>query len=313
MLSQSSPTQPSYVDLQKAPSVSDIEYVTRRCNEIIQNGSSNVKIEIKLQSDNEVPGTLPEDYRNGVIRYVIIDEIDKNPCCGTHNPSISSLGLVYIFPGITNISGPTRYRIFFAVGTAILHHLSRIHSIVKDTGTLLDCGSGDVINRVGTLLRSKKESGRREKNLKSDAVRALGRDLRESERVGESGVRTFYLHREDAETDVEFMNQIVTAAGLPPSNADADDQPYLIVLSSGPLNPSPGSNSNSGGCVLIIGSPTYVTHLTTSIKSSNMLNGRVRGGGKGGRWQGKVVGCWKESEVRELRVLVEGVGVGSGA
>lgn len=318
MLSQN--TQPSYVDLQKPPTVSDIEYVTRRCNEVIQSGASNVRIEIQLQSEHERPGTLPEDYRDGVIRYVIIDSIDKNPCCGTHHPSISSLGSVFIFPGVTNISGPTRYRIFFAVGNAVLTHFARAHSIVKEVGTALDCGQGDIVERLSTLQKSRKDGLKREKNLKTDALRALSGDLKSSLRVNEHGVRVGGLHREDENTDVEFMNQIISGASLPPfptgdagkrgtddqnridnNNSDQIPGPWIVALSSGPFN----SNIGSGGCLLIVGSDGPVKRMGEAVKEK--LGVRVKGGGRNGRWQGKVIGNWKEAELVELRKLLDEV------
>jgi len=328
---------------------------------MIQAGVLRVRVEIQLQGENEAPGTLPEDYRDGVLRYVLMgygdgdsDSVDRNPCCGTHEPCISSLGSVFIFPTVSNISGPTRYRILFAIGNAVLAHFLSSHSILKEVGSALACGPNEITERLSILQKSKKDGLKREKNLKNDALRALSNDLIENTKKAPNGMFVGSLHREDENTDSEFMYQIITGAlaslsagpisnssdlnspsahtsangsapdaiasthahannGIPASDQQLNQPPappHIFILSSGPTQ----STMGSGGCVLITGSEhSLVTKLGEAIRSHKALGVRVKGGGKNGRWQGKVVGCWTKNELDELERLVgEVTGAGTG-
>jgi alanyl-tRNA synthetase len=288
MLSQND--QPSYIDLQSSPSPSDVAYVTKRCNEIIQSGR-RVKVEVRLEADHERPGTMPEDYRDGVIRYVSIEDLDINPCCGTHYPSLSFLGSLFIFPGVEKISGPPRYRIYFAVGNAVLNHLANFHAVAKDVAALLDCGPGSAVERLDIALKAKKEGLRREKVLRGEACRALAMELEKGMWEVE-GVRVGMLHREEESTDIELLGDVVRA--LTPS-----DGRWLVCLSSGPFVAALGT----GGCLLLAGSDDALVKTAGDLIKTKFA-GRVKGGGKG-RWQGKLSGNWVKGDVEIFRSILE--------
>jgi Ser-tRNA(Ala) deacylase AlaX len=293
-LSQS--TQPSYVDLERAPTDDDVSFVVRRCNEVIQ-ATTSVRISLQLESDHERPDTLPEDYRDGVVRYVTIDGLDRNPCCGTHFPSLAFLGSIFIFPGFARISGPTRFRIFFVVGNAVLQQISMAHSIIKDVGSILDCGASAVPERVGQLHKARKDGLARERALKAEACRALALDLVSSLR-DINGIQIGHLHREEEGTDIEFLNAILNA--FRPSQTTTK---WLVTLSGGAF-----SNGN-GGCLVVASSEEALVAKAAELVRTQ-FQGRVKGGGKG-RWQGKVLGNWERGDRKLLSQIIQDAASGS--
>ena len=294
MLSQTQ-GQPSYVDLKHPPTNDDIALVVRRCNEVIQ-AATRVRVSVRLDSDHERPSTLPEDYVEGVIRYITIDGLDTNPCCGTHHPSLAFIGSLFIFPGVTKVTGPARYRIFFVAGEAVLQSLAANYAVVKDVSGTLECGAADVVERLSQLQKAKKDGLNREKVLKTEAIRTLVQDLAFTVRDVNT-VQISHLHREEASTDIEFLSLIIYGF-QPPA-----EKTWLTLLSSGPF---PGT-AGTGGCLLIAGSDEALVKKSGELVKTK-FQGRVKGGGGKGRWQGKLLGNWEKGD-RDLfgQILEEAV------
>jgi alanyl-tRNA synthetase len=226
-----------------------------------------------------------------VIRYVTIDDLDVNPCCGTHGPSLALLGSVFIYPGVTNISGPTRFRIYFAVGNAVLHHLANAFGVVKIVGAALECGAPDVAERLATLQKARKDGQKREKALRAEAARLYAMDLTSSLHEISNGVIVGNVHREDESTDIELLTLIFNSFQPP------EGKKWLVSLSSGPIG-------FGGGCLLLAGSDEALVKKTGELVKTR-LNGRVRGGGGKGRWQGKVVENWQKDDRVLLGKVIE--------
>jgi alanyl-tRNA synthetase len=285
---QLSQSNQSYIDLDHQPTEDDIAFVLRRSNEIIQAGT-RVKVFVRLEAELQRPDKLPGDYRGGVVRYVTIGSMDYNACCGTHPPSLSTIGSVFIYPGVTKLSGPTRFRIFFVAGDAVLQRFVAAHSILKHIGTTLGCGSSEMVERVVQLQKARKDGLAYEKVLKAEASRALALDLVSSLR-DINGTQIGHLHREEENTDVEFLNMIVQAFQPPTTR-------WLVILSSGPFG------GGSGGCLLLVSSDEGLVKKVGELVKTT-FRGRVKGGGKG-RWQGKVVGGWEKGDQKLFEQMIQ--------
>ncbi|KAI8918993.1 hypothetical protein DFJ77DRAFT_507841 [Powellomyces hirtus] len=297
---------PCYVDLLKPPTQQQIEYVAKRCNELIAQGRK-VSVQVKLDSERERPDTMPGDYKNGVVRYISIENLEVNPCCGTHAPSLAFLQSVFIFPGVQQISAPSRSRLYFAIGDRVLSSLFTFHTALKDVSGQFGCGIHEVPARVELLLKAKKEASRKEKLLRADAYRALAADLERGLKAvpsassmdggangnnGSSASKVWVgkLHREEETTDIDFLAGILQEF-KPPSSSEGDD--YLVILTSGPFV-SANSTNAPGGCVLMAGGQDLVKKGGDLVKTK--LGGKVKGGGGRGRWQGKLTGGWTKAD-----------------
>ncbi|KDQ16355.1 hypothetical protein BOTBODRAFT_173246 [Botryobasidium botryosum FD-172 SS1] len=304
---------PCYLDLAKCPSPAQIEQVQRRANEIIAEGR-RVRVEVKLESARERPETMPVDYRDGVVRYVHLHELDINPCCGTHHHSLAFLNTIFIFPGTQLMSGPPRHRLTFAVGDRVLSSLSAHHAALKDAGGQIGCAALDVPERVEGLIRGKKDAQRREKVLRAEAARALAADLSKSLSLKESGgggggagVWVGRIHREEESTDVEFLGEVLRCF-VPPADSE-----WLVILSSGPISSSSSSSSATpssgpGGCLVMAGSSDALVKRAGELLKAK-LGGKLKGGGKG-RWQGKVSGAWVKGDGGLLDGILDEAGRG---
>ncbi|KAJ3171080.1 hypothetical protein HDU88_008114 [Geranomyces variabilis] len=293
-----------YVDLLKEPTQEQIDYVNKRANQLIAEGRK-VTVEVKLDAEHERPGSMPGDYKDGVVRYVSIDKLEVNPCCGTHYPSLSFLQTIFIFPGVQQISGPSRSRMYFAIGDRVLSALATYHATLKDIAGQLACGLLESPARLTQVLAQKKDALRREKVLRVDALRALAADLTASLELV-NGVLVGRLHREDESTDVDFLVSLIQDAFKPPAKEDGSAAEWLVIVSGGAFSAAGKEASGTGGCLVMVGSSdALVKKGGDGLKTR--LGGKLKGGGKG-RWQGKVTGAWIKSDMALLdEVLREAV------
>ncbi|KAH9912603.1 uncharacterized protein B0H18DRAFT_1053142 [Fomitopsis serialis] len=78
---------------------------TSRLNKYVRWHGCSVHVEVELHSENSpdqetlhngrnIGKTLPADYTRSIMHTVVIDGIDRSPCCGTHMPTIHDLFVV---------------------------------------------------------------------------------------------------------------------------------------------------------------------------------------------------------------------------
>jgi len=95
---------------------------------------------------------LPEDYTGGVNRIVTIDGVDRNPCCGTHLPSLHNLQL-FLLPHTEALSrsATTSARLYFLAGPRLIAHLTASHALLQQSSALLSCGAPLLPARLAQL------------------------------------------------------------------------------------------------------------------------------------------------------------------
>jgi misacylated tRNA(Ala) deacylase len=261
----------------------------------------------KLASGREVGKGLPSDYTGGVKRVVVIDGVDRNPCCGTHLPSLHNLQL-FLLPHTEALarSSTTSARLYFLAGPRLITHLSSSHTLLSGTASILSCGAPQVLERVSQVIEERKKAEKRTEDLEVElASRIAGDLLRDlAEKKADDKLFASSVHRtDDSSNALGFLSAVAfsftnTLSSLPPK-----DSPYLIVLSSSPSS----QTSTSTSVVLMFGSDEKkVKEAGEGVKTEL----GVKGGGKGPRWSGKFVGVWKESReeavVKEVLAAVAG-------
>lgn len=222
-------------------------------------------------------------------------------CCGTHYPSLASLGSLFISPYTTPIRG-TNARIHFCVGPRVLRQLSSSESLIRSSTQELGCAIADLPERVATLKLSYSDTSKREKRLKDELAGFVAESLwTKAERASREGgaVTAISFREEDATNSLDFLSA-VSLALKPRIDALPKERKALLVLASGS---TAGSSTPNGGALLIFGSEDLVVKAGKGV--STRFGARVKGGGKG-RWQGKLVGpSWAKGDEQLLAEVVE--------
>ncbi|THG97418.1 hypothetical protein EW145_g7617, partial [Phellinidium pouzarii] len=126
---------PAYVELPRALTTDELARIQEMAHTLAYEGR-RVHVEVEpldtenhpgvttLDSGRTVGKALPKDYTGGVKRTVVIDGVDKNPCCGTHLPSLHNLQL-FLLPQAESLArgSTSTSRLFFLCGPRLHAHL----------------------------------------------------------------------------------------------------------------------------------------------------------------------------------------------
>ena len=249
-------------------------------------GSGSV---VPTPSSRELGRGLPSDYSGGVHRMVIIDGVDRTPCCGTHLPTLSTLQL-FLFPSPTS-SSATSFRHYFLAGPRLLNHLSTVQSLLTRTSSILSCGSPETPDRVALVVEESKRREKRGEDLERELAGVLGRQLADEmaqwRAAGGSGEWVRYVGRTDDSPTARMFLQAVTLAfeaHLP--GQDDTAHRFTLLLASSPAS----QTSSSTTVVILFGSEEKrVKAVGEELKRQFKT---LKGGGKDTRWSGKFVGVW---------------------
>ncbi|KIJ70003.1 hypothetical protein HYDPIDRAFT_78700 [Hydnomerulius pinastri MD-312] len=287
---------PCYVELARGMTVEEILAVQTEANRYVFEGRS-VHVEVQEMDKPGQPEessdpsrgfnkAIPADYTGGIMRVVVIDRIDRNPCCGTHWPTLHNLQL-FIVPQTETLarSNTTSARLYFFAGPRLINHLTSTHTQLAAAAATLSCGAPQVPPRIEQVVDERKRAEKRVDDLESELAKHVAGSIAEEMRQSSGGTPfTKHIHRvDDSANPLGFLSSIASAfAGLTTAESS-----YLLVFSSTP-SAQLATNTN---VVLIFGlDEKHVKAVGEQLKGK--LN--VKGGGKGTRWSGKFTGVWKE-------------------
>jgi alanyl-tRNA synthetase/misacylated tRNA(Ala) deacylase len=220
---------------------------------------------------------------------VIIDGIDRTPCCGTHLPTLSTLQL-FLFPSPTSTSS-TSFRHYFLAGPRLLNHLGSVQALLTRTAGVLSCGAPETPDRVALIVDESKRREKRVEDLERELAGSLGRQLAEEmvrwRAAGGEGEWVKCLSRtDDSQTARAFLQAVTLAfAAHVPEQADTTCRFTLLFASS----PSSQTSSSTTVVMLFGAEENRVKAATDELKRQFET---LKGGGKGPRWSGKYVGVW---------------------
>ncbi|KAH9900035.1 alanyl-tRNA synthetase domain-containing protein [Cubamyces lactineus] len=282
---------PCYVELARGLSPEEIAYVQEEANRLVFEGRSvHIEVEeldpsVKVMSGPSVG--IPSDYTGGVKRTVVIDGIDRNPCCGTHLPSIHNLQL-FLLPNTEALARSTSssVRLYFLAGPRLITHLTSTHTLLTNAASIMSCGAPQVPERVQQVVDERKKATKRVEDLEAELAAVLADEFVNAP-PREGGELVLHRHRtDDSANPLTFLSAISTAFVNKVAEKGSGVS-YLVVLTSSPS----AQTSTSTTVVLVIGSDDKkVKAAGDELKAK--LN--VKGGGKGPRWSGKFIGVWKD-------------------
>ncbi|KAI0082457.1 alanyl-tRNA synthetase domain-containing protein [Panus rudis PR-1116 ss-1] len=289
---------PCYVEVPRTMTPEEITLIQDEVNRLVFEGRS-VHIEVEELDPTEKvysgPSVgIPSDYTGGVKRTVVIDGIDRNPCCGTHLPSLHNLQ-VFLIPhmeGLARGGASSSARLYFLSGPRLITYLASTHSLLTATSNTLSCGAPQVPERVEQVIDDRSKATKRVDDIEAELAAYVAKDVVNSAAKRESGLLVTHRHRtDDSSNALAFLSAVSSVI-----QSEVKDSGYLVVLSS-----SPSMQSVTGTTVVMVsGSSEQHVKLV-----GDALRGKlsVRGGGKGVKWSGKFTGVWQEH--REGKIVDE--------
>lgn len=287
---------PCYVELARSMTTEEILAIQSEANKLVFEGRK-VHVEVQEMDDKPQPAVpvlesgravgkgVPTDYTGGIMRTVIIDGVDRNPCCGTHLPTLHNLQL-FIIPQteILSRSATTSARLYFLTGPRLITYLTSTHSQLTAAAATLSCGAPQVPDRIGQVVDERKRAEKRVDDLEFELAKFVARDVLREMMSSEAALFVKHVHRtDDSVNPLGFLSAITTAfANIVPA-----ERPFVLVFSSSPSS----QTSTSASVLLVFGSDEKCVK-----PAGDLLKGKlnVKGGGKGTRWSGKFTGVWRE-------------------
>ncbi|KAI1176156.1 threonyl and alanyl tRNA synthetase second additional domain-containing protein [Nemania sp. FL0916] len=270
----------SYVDLPRKPSAEELQDIQRKCNEAIRD---NLTITVTTPADAK-SNKLPEDYDKdqGLVRVISIGDLDQNTCCGTHLAQTSHISLILLHS--TETVNAKRSRLYFSAGDRAIQLASKSIATLQATALALSSPNNpeEILTSVKGKVAAVSDLKKQEKSLLAEIAKYEGDKVRS---VLQSG-KNAWVHR--AKGGLDFLNLVILEI------RDAIKiSPGVVVLA--------GGEGQTGGPIIIVGQDELVGTFATKVKE---LLKDVKGGGRGGKWQGKV-SKWKKGELEALKALVE--------
>jgi misacylated tRNA(Ala) deacylase len=172
---------------------------------------------------------------------------------------------------------------FFTAGDRAIKLASTSIRSLRSIGGILSSGTApeEVLSSVRRMSDNSTELRRKETKLLMEIAKFEG----ERVKAVLSTSKKAWVYRPSS--GVDFINSVVFEV------KDALKDGRLLVLASG--------EDRTGGQVVVVGEKKAVEVFIEKLKG--VVDG-IKGGGKGERWQGKVVE-WKKGEIDALKKLVE--------
>eukprot|EP00941_MAST-03F_sp_MAST-3F-sp1_P002137 g2137.t1 len=269
-------------DCSKDVVLSNLSALENTINSHIRDGRRVSSRELSRSEAAELPGmressnAMPAAVKS--IRFVEIDGVDLNPCCGTHVQSLSELQMVKIVR-VENVSRGCL--ISFHAGNRLLNFLS--HSLTREASltTMLSASPDQHCAKVELLLSQQKTNKNEVKRLKEDLAKSIAMDV--ISKGSQNSENVLHVHRE--EDDIPFLQSI---SNFVQERQNEMEQDYLLLVT--------GGNENGSGKFLITGKEEIVSAVGKSVAKA--IEGR--GGGRSGRFQGKASNLGNINEAVEL-------------
>jgi len=236
-----------------------IEAAEQGANEIVREARN---VTVAFQDSDSVGGLRKPAHRDGTLRIVIIEGLDRSACGGTHVHSTAELGPIQI-RGLEKIRG--NVRIEFVCGTRALRRAKQDYRIAlelaRDSATSID----KLPEHVASLRARLTEAEKDRKRLAIEVARRDGDALYERTPPGADGIRRVRIELAALDDAARAQAQAFAARSKAVLLAVATQTPTILVACS------PDTNLHAG-----------------QIVKENLAAARGKGGGSGTLAQGSL-------------------------
>ncbi|KAI9494260.1 Threonyl/alanyl tRNA synthetase [Zychaea mexicana] len=265
---------------QRMPTPEELVIVEIRVNQLILDAVP-VIVHTESFDESSKPESLPDDYvGGGTIRRVEIQNLDLNPCCGTHVAHTGHLQSIKLLHTEKARGGNTR--LFFLVGQRVTDTLGTSLNVSRQLNNLLSVPQEAFVENVARLQQARSANQKTVKRLMGELAGYVAAEI--GRRINKEDTDVVMLYREDA--DMEFLQTIQLAIRdqnilLGGGGGDgASNSNKVVVLAAG--------EKHLGGPMMIAASNDGALQQVAKTVTAAL---DIKGGGKG-RWQGKAKN-WK--------------------
>ena len=216
----------STIDIARSLDAADLRAAERRANEII---FENRPVTVSFQDSSEDLGLRKPTEREGEVRIVSIEDLDRSACGGTHVRRTGEIGPI-LLRKTDRVRGNLRIE-FLCGGRAVVRaraDCEALSGIARIFSALLDEAPGLVETQREKLAESEKAR----KRLATELAQARGKALYGEIVPGADGIRRVLRRAETLGDELRFEAQSFTAAGPAIFLAVASKPPAILLAVS---------------------------------------------------------------------------------
>ncbi|HUP03671.1 MAG TPA: alanyl-tRNA editing protein [Bryobacteraceae bacterium] len=199
----------------------------RRANEVVW---ENRQVSVEFEDAAEARGLRKASEREGTLRIVSIDGLDRSACGGTHVRATGEIGAI-LLRKVEKVRQATRLE-FLCGGRAISRARADYDALLK-AGQQFSAPLDDVPRLVAAQLEAARAAEKSARKLELDLARYRGRELYEAQTPGPDGLRKL-VRREPRGSleDLRALAQSFTSQPKAVFLAALDDPPSALLAAS---------------------------------------------------------------------------------
>jgi alanyl-tRNA synthetase len=217
------------VDLDQE-SLSDDQLIAaeRRANQVVL---ENHPVVIAFEDAAAAEGLRKASRREGTLRIITIDGVDRSACGGTHVRQTAELGPLLVL-GIERVKG--KARIEFVAGWRALARARRNEQLVRDASRGLSVPPAEIPDALRTLAAQFKDARSALRKLGSEVAVARARALADAAQPDGAGIRRVALEAHDYTGD-ELRALAQASSSIPGLRFIATlSEPPTVFVAAGP-------------------------------------------------------------------------------
>jgi alanyl-tRNA synthetase len=216
----------STIDIARPLEPNHLRQAERRANEII---FENRPVVVSFEDSSQDLGLRKPTAREGTVRIVTIQDLDRSACGGTHVRATGEIGPILIRK-LDRIRG--NQRIEFVCGLRAVERARMDYEALSGIGRAFSAGLDEIPALVGAYLEKLQESEKARRRLASELAQAKGRELYAATAPGPDGLRKVQQRVPTLSDELRAEAQSFTAGDKSLFLALADDPPSVLLAAS---------------------------------------------------------------------------------
>jgi alanyl-tRNA synthetase len=216
----------STIDISRPLEPNQLRQAERRANQIV---FENRPVLVSFEDSSGDLGLRKPTEREGAVRIVTIQDLDRCACGGTHVRGTAEIGAILIRK-LDRIRG--NQRIEFVCGMRAVERAQADYAALAAVARAFSAGLDETPAMVAAHQEKLQESEKARKRLATELAQAKGRELHAATAAGPDGLRKIQRRVATISDELRAEAQSFTAGGKAIFLALAEDPPSVLLAAS---------------------------------------------------------------------------------
>jgi alanyl-tRNA synthetase len=216
----------STIDISRSLEPIQLREAERRANQIV---FENRPVLVSFEDSSQDLGLRKATERQGTVRIITIQDLDRSACGGTHVRGTAEIGAILIRK-LDRIRG--NQRIEFVCGTRAVERAQSDYAALSAVARAFSAGLDETPAMVRSTLEKLQESEKARRRLATELAQAKGRELHAATAPGAAGLRKVQQRVAAISDELRAEAQSFIAGGKAIFLALAEDPPSVLLAAS---------------------------------------------------------------------------------